>query len=116
MSIGSKRYTKKIKSNKKKQKITIRLKKKGTAGSKVKVTLYDKFYTKKDSDQSMVYFGKTIYKGMSAKDAQLTTWGYPSRKNNWGTGALQWVFETNNCTLYVYIKNGKVVLIQKLSK
>lgn len=72
MSIGSKRYTKKIKSNKKKQKITIRLKKKGTEGSKVKVTLlYDKFYTKKDSDQNMVYFGKTIYKGMSAKDAQL---------------------------------------------
>lgn len=53
--------------------------------------------------------------GMSAKDAVLTTWGAPVRRNNWGTGTLQWVFESGSSTLYAYIRNGRVTSIQHLN-
>ncbi len=109
---GGKTYTKKIKSSKKKQKISVNVNGGLSAGSKVKVTLYDKFGTKKDSFTSMVYFGDTIYVGMSAKDVVLTTWGPPVRKNDWGSFE-QWIFESGNTTLYVYIEGGVVTSIQK---
>ncbi len=113
LTVGSSKYTKELTSNKKKQTVTIKLKRKGTAGSNVKVMLCDQFGKKKDSWQDRVYFGNTIYKGMSAKNAQLTTWGYPVRKNDWGTGMLQWVFESGNTTLYAYVKNGVITFLQK---
>lgn len=114
VKIGNHVYTKKLKSNKKKQKIKIGIKK-ATAGSKIKITLYDKFGAKKGSNSDMVYYGAKIYVGMSARNAGLTTWGSPVRRNNWGTGYKQWVFESANSTLYAYIKNGKVCNIQHLN-
>lgn len=111
---GSKFYTKKITSNKKTQKITIKIKKMA-AGKYVKATLYDKFSKKKDSEKTMVYYGDSIYKGMSATNAQLTTWGYPDRKNDYGFGYVQWVYESGNTILYVYIKGGKVTNIQRIN-
>ncbi|MCI8306872.1 MAG: hypothetical protein HFH14_02365 [Lachnospiraceae bacterium] len=113
VSVGSAKYKKTLKSNNKKQKITIPLKKKGEAGASVKVALYDKFGKKKDSERDIVYFGTSIYRGMSAKNAQLTTWGYPDRRNDWGTGHIQWVFEGNRMTLYAYIRNGVVTSVQR---
>ena len=113
--VGSAKYTRKLKSDKKKQNITIRLKKKGAAGANVKVELFDKFGRKKDSEKDIVYFGTSIYRGMSAKNAQLTTWGYPDRKNDWGTGHIQWVFEGNRTTIYAYVRNGVVIAVQKLN-
>lgn len=113
LSVGSAKYTKKLKSDKKKQKITVRLRKKGAVGAGIKAVLYDKFGKKKDIVRDMVYFGRSIYRGMSAKNAQLTTWGYPDRKNDWGIGYLQWVYEGNGTTLYVYIRNGVVVSMQR---
>ena len=80
-----------------------------------KITLYDRFGKKKDSCTSKVYIGNRIYVGMSAKDAVLTTWGAPVRRNNWGTGTLQWVFESGSSTLYAYIRNGRVTSIQHLN-
>lgn len=114
IKIGSKTYTKKIKSNKKKQKASVKIKK-ASAGTKIKITLYDKFGKKKDSYTSKVYYGDKIYVGMSAKNAALTTWGPPVRKNNWGTGSIQWVFESGSSTLYAYVRNGVVVNIQHLN-
>ena len=52
---------------------------------------------------------------MSAHNATLTTWGKPVRRNDWGTGYKQWVFESAYSTLYAYIKNGKVCSIQHLN-
>lgn len=61
----------------------------------------------------MVYFGDSIYVGMTAEEACLTTWGTPQR-NNWG-GLIQWVYQSGSTTLYVYIQDGRVVYIQKLN-
>lgn len=113
LKVGSKTYTKKIKSGKKRQTITFPLSPKAAAGSTVKTVLYDKFGKKKGSDERRVYIGNTIYTGMSANDALLTTWGRPVRRNDWGNGYLQWVFVSGRTTLYVYIQNGRVVSLQK---
>jgi hypothetical protein len=113
VAVGSQTYTKKISSNKKSRSLTVKIKK-ASAGQKVKVTLYDKFKKKKDSDNTIVYYGNSIYKGMSSGNAVLTTWGSPVRRNSYGSW-LQWVFTSGNTTLYAYIKNGKVVSTQKLN-
>lgn len=112
--IGSKTYTKKISSGKKIQVIKVGIKS-AAAGTKVKAALYDKFKNKKDSDSCMIYYGNTIYKGMSSKNVVLTTWGYPVMRNDYGYGPLQWVFKSGQTTLYVYIKNGKVVSWQRIN-
>lgn len=111
---GGKTYTKKITSNKGTQKVTIKIAR-VAAGKYVKATLYDKFSKKKASETTMVYYGDTIYKGMSAKDAQLTTWGYPVRTNDYGWGPTQWVYELGSTIMYVYINGGKVVNIQEFN-
>lgn len=115
LSAGGRKYTKRLKTSKKKQKIVIKLKRKAVAGSKVSVVLKDKFGKKKSSHQAMVYYGNTIMKGMSAKNATLTTWGYPLRKNDYGTGSVQWVFRSGDTYLYVYIRGGKVVSMQRIN-
>ncbi len=115
VKIAGKTYTKKIKSNKKKQSVSIRLKRRGTAGSKISVLLKDRFGKKKDTYRDIVYYSNNITVGMSERNAALTTWGKPDRKNNFGTGAIQWVFESYGTTLYVYIRGGRVSSIQKLN-
>ena len=52
---------------------------------------------------------------MSANNVGLTPWGKPIRKNNYGYGYFQWVFEKDYQTIYVYIQNGYVYNIQKLN-
>ena len=115
LSVGSKTYSKKLKSGKKRQNIQISLNPKASAGTVIKAVLYDKFGKRKGSAQTKVYIGDTIYTGMSAHDAQLTTWGAPVRKNDWGGGYLQWVYRSGGSTLYVYIQNGRVVSMQRFS-
>lgn len=115
LSVGSKTYGKKLKSGKKRQNIQISLNPKASAGTVIKAVLYDKFGKRKGSAQTKVYIGDTIYTGMSAHDAQLTTWGAPVRKNDWGGGYLQWVYRSGGSTLYVYIQNGRVVSMQRFS-
>lgn len=112
---AGKTYIKQIKANGKKKKILFKLKKKPSAGSRVSVELKDKFGKKKDNEKVMVYYGNTISKGMSASNAALTTWGYPVRKNDYGTGSIQWVFQSGNSYLYVYVRAGKVVGIQRIN-
>ena len=112
---AGKTYIKQIKANGKKKKILFKLKKKPSAGSKVSVELQDKFGKKKDNEKVMVYYGNTISKGMSASHASLTTWGYPVRKNDYGTGSVQWVFQSGNSYLYAYVRAGKVVGIQRIN-
>lgn len=112
--IGSKSYKKKLTANKVKQNITIKLKDRPSAGKTVKIILYDKFGKKKDEVKSMVYVGDSIYVGMSAADAVLTTWGTPIRKNDWGA-FQQWVFKKGSTTLYVYIQGGTVKSLQRLN-
>lgn len=111
VKIGSKTFTKKITSNKKKQNVKISIKPE-SAGQKITLTFYDKYKNKKGSATSMVYIGKTIYVGMSISDVVLTTWGKPVRKNSYG-GMLQWIFKDSYSTLYVYIENGVVTSLQR---
>lgn len=113
LKIGNKVYTKKIKSNKNNQKVLFKITK-HTAGSKIKITLTDKFGKKKSTETDMVYYGTSIYVGMSTRDILLTTWGYPTLKNDWGSFE-QWVFESGNSILYVYIKGGKVTDLQRFN-
>lgn len=108
-------YTKKIKGDKPSRKIVMKLRKKPAAGSKVSVVLKDRFGKKKDSDKAMSYYGNTIAKGMSAANAALTTWGRPIRRNDYGTGSIQWVFRSGDTYLYVYIRGGRVVAIQRIN-
>lgn len=111
--IGNKTYTKKIKSNKKYQKIPFKISK-YEAGSKIKITLTDKFGKNKSTETDKVYYGTDIHVGMSTSQILLTTWGSPTRKNDWGSFE-QWVYEYGNSTLYVYIKGGKVTDIQRFN-
>ncbi|MEY8428366.1 hypothetical protein AALA00_11745 [Lachnospiraceae bacterium 46-15] len=115
LSVGARKYSQKLKSNKKRQNIQISLNPKASAGTVIKAVLYDKFGKRKGSTQTKVYIGDTIYTGMSAHDAQLTTWGAPVRKNDWGGGYLQWVYRSGGSTLYVYIQNGRVVSMQRFN-
>lgn len=112
---AGKTYTKKINTNGSKKKIVIKLKKKPAAGSNVSVVLKDRFGKKKYADKAAVYCGNDIVLGMSAKDVVNTTWGPPVRRNNWGTGSLQWVFESDYTRIYAYIRGGKVVMIHRIN-
>lgn len=113
VSIGKKTYKKKLKSNNKHQNIKLTIKQ-VSAGTKIKVMLYDKFGKRKSFYNSKVYYGNSISIGMSEKNAVLTTWGVPDYKNNWGLGSEQWVYSNGRTRLYVYVRNGKVVDIQKI--
>jgi len=113
LKIGSKTYTKKVTSNKNYQKASLKIKK-HAAGSKIKITLTDKFGKKKSTETDMVYNGTSIYIGMSAKEALLTTWGSPTSKNDWGSFD-QWVFESGKSILYVYIEGGKITAMQRFN-
>lgn len=112
---GGKTYTKKISINGPKKKMVFKLKKKLATGSKISVVLKDQFGKKKYSDRTTVYHGNNIALGMSAKDVVNTTWGPPVQRNDWGIGSLQWIFESDYTRLYVYIRGGKVVMIQRVN-
>lgn len=114
VKVGNKTYTTKIKKSKKHQTVKIKISSK-SAGSSVSLTLTDKFGKKKDSYKDIVYYGDKIYVGMSASNALLTTWGQPIRKNDYGLGFEQWVYQSGSTTLYVYVRGGKVTNIQKLN-
>lgn len=112
VNIGGTIYTKTIKKTKKTQNVTVNIHP-AAAGTGIVATLCDKFGKVKDTHRDMVYFGDSIYVGMSAEEACLTTWGTPKR-NNWG-GTIQWVYRRGSTTLYVYIQNGRVAYIQRLN-
>lgn len=112
VKIGGKTYKKKLKSEKRTQKVTVSIHP-ASAGSKVKVTYSDRFKKKKNYTASVVYFGNAIYVGMSAKDACLTTWGKPRRKYRYGN-VEQWVFVSKRSTLYVYVQGGAVTSMQRI--
>lgn len=114
VTVGSHIYTKKISSDKQIQTITIGIKA-VPAGTKIKLYYCDKFGTTKKNVSSIVYYSSSIYVGMSANNVGLTPWGKPIRKNNYGYGYFQWVFEKDYQTIYVYIQNGYVYNIQKLN-
>lgn len=112
VNVGGKTYTKTLKKTKKTQNVTVGISP-AAAGTGVVIQLTDKFGKVKSTYRDMVYFGDTIYIGMTAEEACLTTWGTPKR-NNWG-GTIQWVYRSGSTTLYVYIVDGKVSYIQKLN-
>lgn len=114
VKVGGKSYKKKLKSAKRSQKVTFSIRP-AAAGTKVKVTYSDRFKKKKSSISSVVYYGNTIYVGMSSTDACLTTWGKPRRKNYYGGSWAQWVFVSGKSTLYVYVQDGKVVSLQRIN-
>jgi len=112
VNVGGASYTKTIQKTKKSQNVTVNINP-AAAGAGVEVKLCDKFGKVKNTCHDMVYFGDSIYVGMTAEEACLTTWGTPQR-NNWG-GLIQWVYQSGSTTLYVYIQDGRVVYIQKLN-
>ena len=54
-------------------------------------------------------------KGMTKSQVLRTSWGKPDRRNNYGNGLIQWVWEWDDETDYVYFRNGRVSLIQKFN-
>ena len=112
VNVGGAIYTKTIKNTKKIQNVTVNINPAG-AGTSITAELTDKFGKVKHTYNDMVYFGDTIYIGMTEEEACLTTWGTPQR-NNWG-GIIQWVYRSGSTTLYVYIVDGRVSDIQQLN-
>lgn len=112
VNVGGAIYAKTIKKTKKSQKVTVNINP-AAAGTGVEVKLCDKFGKVKHTFRDMVFFGDSIYVGMSAEEACLTTWGLP-RRNNYG-GLIQWVFRSGSTTLYVYIRDGRVAYMQELN-
>ncbi len=112
VNVGGAIYTKTIKKTKKNQNVTVNINP-AAAGTGVEVKLCDKFGKVKDTCHDMVYFGDSIYVGMTAEEACLTTWGFPQR-NDWGD-IIQWVFKSGSTWLYVYIEDGRVAYIQRLN-
>lgn len=112
VNVGGKIYTKTLKKTKKTQNVSVGIST-AAAGTGVVVQLTDKFGKIKSTYHDMVYFGDTIYVGMTAEEACLTTWGTPQR-NNWG-GTIQWVYRSGSTTLYAYIVDGRVSYIQELN-
>ena len=53
---------------------------------------------------------RRIFKGMSSKALEYS-WGYEDKKNDWGNGGKQLIFNENQ---YVYLKNNKIVNWQVL--
>lgn len=114
VKVGNKTYMKKINSNKRRQTVTVSIGS-AVAGSKVMAIYSDRFKKRKDYASDMVYFGNSIYIGMSSTDACLTTWGRPTRRNYYGGNWEQWVFVSGGSTLYVYVQDGKVVYLQRMN-
>ncbi|UTO20610.1 hypothetical protein NGC85_05880 [Acinetobacter sp. Z1] len=53
--------------------------------------------------------------GMTATQAEKTTWGYPDKinKSTSATGVSeQWVYRRGNSSKYLYFQNGKLTTIQ----
>lgn len=113
LTVGRKTY---IKALKKKGAVLLTFKiKRSSAGDKINIKYTDRFGKKKAYfSKDIVYYGNKIYAGMSEKNCQLTTWGRPVRRNNYGHGLIQWVFKSGSSTLYAYMKNGRVDSIQHL--
>lgn len=108
--VGNRTYTKKVKKTHGSATLAFKIKK-AAAGSKIKLKYTDKFGKKKgyySDDQEIVYLGDNIYEGMSEKDCVLTSWGYPVSRNNY-SGLKQWKFVRGSSTMYVYIRNGRVL-------
>lgn len=115
VKVGDRTYKKRITSNKRRQTVSVPIGL-ATAGEQVRATYSDRFKKRKDYDASrMVYFGDSIYVGMSINDACLTTWGKPKRRNYYGGNWEQWVFSSGGSMLFVYVQDGKVVFIQRMN-
>lgn len=72
-------------------------------------TVIPKFLTKKEI---AAIKKRSIFKSMSVSALWLS-WGYNYERNDWGNSGEQYIYGT---TQYVYVKNGKVVDWQSLSK
>ncbi len=114
VNVGGRTYKKRITSNKRRQIVTIPIGS-ATAGEQARATYSDRFKKRKDYDSRMVYYGDSIYVGMSIGDACLTTWGSPKQRNYYGGNWEQWVFSSGGSMLFVYVQDGKVVLIQRMN-
>lgn len=112
LQTGKKTYKRTLDSEKKNQTITFSVRK-SKAGTKVKVTYYDRYGKKKSSDSTTVFYRKFFRVGMSSKNALLTTWGQPAYKNDYGY-FQQWVFFSPKTIVYVYLQNGKVTAVQQV--
>lgn len=113
LQIGKRTYTQKVKRSSKNKSFSFKIKK-ADAGTKITITVYDKYGNKKGSKKDIVYYGTKIYVGMSTKNLKLTTWGAPDHINHYSNGPDQWVYKSGSTRVYVYVSGGKVVSIQRL--
>lgn len=109
LKIGNKKYKKRY-SGETKQDITLtfKIKKPKKAGATVRVTHYNMFGKKLDSDKSIVWRGKKIHIGDTKKQVKMTYgFGEPHRINR-TPYSEQWVYSYSSKNQYVYFRNGKV--------
>lgn len=114
ITIGGKKYTKKIKSNAKKVNYRFRIKPQ-RAGSKVTLAVYNKYGQKRRKYKIRVYLSNTVKVGMTKAQVRLTTFGSPTRINRYGN-TEQWVYEYSDRTTYLYFRNGKYYSYQEYGK
>ena len=73
-------------------------------------------YKNKTAKCKVTVYAKKPRKGMTQKQVLNSKWGSPTRKNDYGGGEIQWVYEWNDGeTDYVYFKHGKVTSVHRFN-
>ena len=78
-------------------------------GAKISVVLKDKYGFTRTTYTDKVYYSYSIWVGMTKQQLVQSTFGYPDRRNDYGS-FQQWVYEyPDNEYWYIYFENGRIV-------
>lgn len=81
---------------------------KHATGSTIHVYIYNSYNQKLCYSKDKVYFGKTLYVGMTSKQALQTTWGKPTDRYSY-PGYQVWIFQSGDTVVFAYISGGRVI-------
>ena len=113
LKIGKKKYSKKIKKDAKTFKYTVKIKKKKKAGTKITITVKNKFKQTMKTQKGKVYYASTIKKGMTKSQCKLVPgWEHPDEVDVNGKYTTWWYdddddgFANDSCLRF---KRGKLI-------
>ena len=110
VKIGKKTFKTTIRSDKREQKFTVKIKK-SAAGSKVTLTFMNRHKQKLSVTSAKVYSSNATRTGMTIKKVRLLAyWGDPTKIQKSGN-TQKWCYDDNNDGVYdtyLYFKDGKV--------
>ena len=91
VKVGKKTYKKKIKKDKKSYSYKVNLPKRKKAGSKIKITVKNKFKQTLSSKKMKIYYASKLKKGMTKKQCKLVPgWEYPDDVYVYGSTTTWW--------------------------